>query len=49
MIGNVFVLLYLLYCVKYNILKAYKHIFLNLTDENDAIAKAKRKYPFKSP
>ncbi len=31
MIGNLFVLLYLLYCFKYTFKKAYKYIFLNLT------------------
>ncbi len=30
MIGNLFVVLYLLYCFKYTFEKAYKHTFLNL-------------------
>ncbi len=49
MIGNLCVLLYfLLYCFKYKFEKDYKHTVLNLTDENYAIAKVKRKYPCKS-
>ncbi len=48
MIGNLFVLLYLLYCFKYTFSKAYKHKKIYLTDENYAIAKVKIKYPCKS-
>ncbi len=47
MIGNLFVLLYLLYCFKYTFLKL-KQFFSFDIDENDAVAKVKRKYPCKS-
>ncbi len=49
MIGNLFVVLYLLYCFKYTFKKAYKHTFFEFeVDENYAIAKVQIKYPCKS-